>query len=92
MKKATEVFAGFVVLVEDASGRRRGSLTPEEFRAATGCPKDAFLADCVDRWNARQAREGAEDRARLEMVTRSSPREAETWQRGRRTYERGRQR
>ena len=57
----------FLVIIEDASGRRRGSLTSDEFRSASGCSKTAFLGDCIDQYNARQAREGAEDRARLEM-------------------------
>jgi hypothetical protein len=91
-KRTGDVFAGFTVVIEDAAGQRRGSLTPDEFRAAMGCPKTAFLADCVESWNARQAREGAEDRARVEMETRSSPREAKQFQRGRRVYEAGRKR
>ena len=88
-KKTTDVFAGFTIVIEDASGQRRGSLTPDEFRAAMGCPKTAFLADCVESWNARQAREGAEDRARIDMETRPSKREAAQFQRGRRIYEAG---
>jgi len=91
-KRAADVFAGFTIVIEDAAGRRRGSLTPDEFRAAMDCPKTAFLADCVERWNARQARDGAEDRARIDMETRSSPREAREFQRGRRIYEAGRKR
>ena len=91
-KKTSDVFAGFTVVIEDASGQRRGSLTPDEFRAAMDCPKTAFLADCVERWNARQAREGAEDRARIDMETRSSTREAKQFQHGRRIYEAGRKR
>lgn len=67
----TDIFENFLVIIEDARGRRRGSFTPEAFRVAIGCPKTAFLADCIERYNARQAREGAEDRARLEMRTRS---------------------
>ena len=89
-KKTSDVFAGFTVVIEDASGQRRGSLTPDEFRVAMACPKTAFLADCVERWNARQAREGAEDRARIDMETRPSKREAAQFQRGRRIYEAGR--
>ena len=63
----TEVFKDFLVVIEDARGTRRGSLTPEEFRTAAGCSRTAFLGDCVESYNARQKREGAEDRARLEM-------------------------
>ena len=69
-----DVFKDFLVVIESADGTRRGSLSPDEFRAAIGCPKTAFLADCVDRYNARQSREGAEDRARLEMRTTPSRR------------------
>jgi hypothetical protein len=65
----TDVFQDFLVVIESADGTRRGSLTPEEFRSVSGCSKTAFLADCLERYNARQAREGAEDRARLEMRT-----------------------
>ena len=69
----TDVFKDFLV-IESADGTRRGSLTPEEFRVVFGCPKTLFLDDCIKRYNARQAREGAEDRARVEMRTRPSRR------------------
>jgi hypothetical protein len=69
----TDVFKDFLVVIESADGTRRGSLTSEEFRAATGCSRTAFLADCIERYNASQARQGYEDRARLEMRT-TSPR------------------
>ena len=62
-----DVFKDFLVVIESADGVRRGSLTPDAFRASTGCPKTHFLVDCVDRYNANQARQGYEDRARLEM-------------------------
>jgi hypothetical protein len=68
----TDVFKDFLVVIESADGTRRGSLTPDEFRIALGCSKTAFLADCIESYNARQLREGAEDRARLEMRTVSS--------------------
>jgi hypothetical protein len=64
-----DVFKDFLVVVESADGTRRGSLTPEEFRAAFGCSKTAFLQDCITIFNERQAREGAEDRVRLEIRT-----------------------
>jgi hypothetical protein len=64
-----DVFKDFLVVIESADGTRRGSLTPEEFRAASGCSRTAFLSDCIDRYNAGQARQGYEDRARLEMRT-----------------------
>lgn len=67
----TDVFKDFLVVIESADGTRRGSLTPEEFRAATGCAKTAFLSDCIDRYNSFQTRQGYEDRARLEMRTTS---------------------
>jgi hypothetical protein len=87
-KKSTkEWFAGDIVVIEDARGQRRGSFTPDEFRAAMGCPKTAFLADCIKQWNAFQDQKGYEDRARLEMVTRPTRREAQQWQRGTRIYE-----
>ena len=65
----TDVFKDFLVVIESAGGTRRGSLTPDEFRSAAGCSKTAFLADCIERYNASQARQGHEDRARLEMRT-----------------------
>jgi hypothetical protein len=74
-----EVFKDFLVVIEDAEGQRRGSLTPEQFREAVGCSRTAFLADCIDRYNARQAREGAEDRARLEMRTEGPRRARRRW-------------
>lgn len=64
-----DVFKDFLVVIESADGTRRGSLTPNEFRTGMGCPKAHFLADCIESWNAKQAREGSEDRARLEMRT-----------------------
>lgn len=70
----TDVFDGFLVIIERADGRRGGSLAPDELRAASGCPRTAFLADCIEQYNARQVHEGAEDRARLEMRTQSSKR------------------
>jgi len=69
-----DVFQDFLVVIESADGTRRGSLTPEEFRSAFGCPKTSFLGDCIESYNARQSREGAEDRARLEMRTRQPSR------------------
>ena len=92
MKKVKEHFAGGLVVIEDARGQRRGSFTSEEFRAAMGCSKTAFLDDCIKQWNAFQERGGLEDRARLEMVTRSSPRAAKQWRQGTRIYEEGRKR
>lgn len=68
----TDVFKDFLVVIESPDGKRRGSLTPDEFRTAFGCPKTLFLDDCIKRYNERQAREGAEDRARVEMRTRPS--------------------
>lgn len=67
-----DVFKDFIVVIESADGRRRGSLTPDEFRVAMDCSRTAFLDDCIARFNSRQEREGAEDRARLEMRTKSS--------------------
>lgn len=67
----TDVFKDFLVVIESADGTRRGSLTPEEFRAAFGCSKTTFLSDCVQRFNERQVHEGLEDRARVEMRTMS---------------------
>jgi hypothetical protein len=68
----TDVFKDFLVVIESADGTRRGSLTPEEFRMASGCSRTTFLGDCIESYNARQLREGAEDRARLEMRTQPS--------------------
>ena len=68
----TDIFKDFLVVIESADGARRGSLTSEEFRVAMGCSRTAFLADCIESYNARQKCEGAEDRARLEMRTESS--------------------
>ena len=70
----TDVFKDFLVVIESAGGARRGSLTPDEFRASLGCPKTHFLADCVKDWNAKQERQGHEDRARVEMRTQPSRR------------------
>jgi hypothetical protein len=70
----TEVFKDFLVVIESPDGTRRGSLTPEEFRAAIGCPKTAFLSDCIERYNLSQERQGHADRARMEMRTTSSKR------------------
>lgn len=67
-----DVFKDFLVVIESADGKRRGSLTPEEFRASSGCARTVYLGDCIENYNARQAREGAEDRARLEMRTEPS--------------------
>jgi hypothetical protein len=58
----------FVVVIEDDTGRRRGSLTPEEFRRGVSCPRTAFLRDCVSDWNAYKERRGEGDRARIEMT------------------------
>jgi hypothetical protein len=69
----TDVFQDFLVVVESADGTRRGSMTPEEFRAGMSCPKTHFLGDCIKSWNARQERLGYEDRARLEMRTMPKP-------------------
>ena len=33
-----DVFKDFLVVIESADGTRRGSLTPDEFRAGMGCP------------------------------------------------------
>jgi hypothetical protein len=62
-----DVFKDFLVVIESPDGARRGSLTPDEFRSAFGCPKTLFLDDCVKRFNASQASQGYEDRARVEM-------------------------
>jgi hypothetical protein len=70
----TDAFKDFLVIIESADGTHRGSLTPEEFRTALGCPKTAFLDDCIKRFNERQAQDGAEDRARVEMRTTPSRR------------------
>lgn len=69
-----DVFKDFRVVVESADGSRRGSFSPEEFRTAAACPKTMFLADCIERYNASQERQGYEDRARLEMRTTPSRR------------------
>jgi hypothetical protein len=69
-----EVFEDFIVVIKDARGERRGSMTPEEFRLASECPRNAFLGDCVERWNKLQEQRGYEDRASLEMRTRTKPR------------------
>lgn len=70
----TEVFKDFLVVIESPDGTRRSSLTPEEFRIAIGCAKTAFLGTCIEQYNLNQARQGYEDRARLEMRTKSSGR------------------
>ena len=61
------VFKDFIVVIEDKAGQRRASMTTEEFRTASGCSRTAFVADCIAQYNARQERDGAEDRARLDM-------------------------
>jgi hypothetical protein len=67
-----DVFKDFLVVIESAEGKRRSSLTPDEFRSGMGCPKT--LGDCITDWNASQVRLGNEDRARLEMRTKPSRR------------------
>jgi hypothetical protein len=57
-----DVFQDFLVVIESADGTRRESLTPDEFRARTGCGKTRFLADCIEQWNKGQERQGYEDR------------------------------
>lgn len=69
-----DVFKDFLVVIESADGARRGTLTPDEFRAGMDCPKTHFLADCIERYNTNQARQGYEDRARLELRTTPSRR------------------
>ena len=67
----TDVFQDFRVVIESPDGTRRGSLTPDEFRVGIGCSRTAFLADCVEKWNASQEKLGLGDRARLELRTRA---------------------
>lgn len=66
----TDVFQNFLVVIESADGTRRGSLSSDEFRVGMGCSRTAFLADCIEKWNASQETRGLGDRARLEMRTR----------------------
>jgi len=68
MKKGSMKKGEFFVVIEDASGQPRSSMTPEEFRLASDCPRNAFLEDCVKRWNKFQEQKGYEDRARIEIV------------------------
>lgn len=44
------------------------TLKPEAFRLAARCPDTLLLSTCVERYNARMAREGIREQARLEPV------------------------
>ena len=54
----------FAVLLESEDGRIR-TLRPEVFRLAARCPSTLLLSTCVERYNARMAREGIRETARL---------------------------
>lgn len=60
----TDVLKGFRVVVETADGTLR-TYRPEAFRLAARCPSTLLLSTCVERYNARMAREGIHERARL---------------------------
>jgi hypothetical protein len=71
-RKLPEVYHDFLVVIRSANGQRHGSMTPAQFRSAMGRTRgDAsgatFLGDIIEDYNARQAREGAGDRAFLEL-------------------------
>jgi hypothetical protein len=60
----TDVLEDYVVMIE----KRDGTVTtfqPMAFRLAARCPSTLLLSTCVERYNARMAREGIADRAFL---------------------------
>lgn len=59
-----DVLKNFVVVVETADGTIH-SYRPETFRLAARCQSTLLLSTCVERYNARMAREGLVERARL---------------------------
>lgn len=63
----TDVFKDFRVMIESTDGTIR-TYKPETFRLAARCPSTLLLSVCVERYNARMAREGISDRAQLVPV------------------------
>lgn len=61
---AEDVLRDFVVVLETADGTLR-TYRPEVFRLAARCPSTLLLSTCVERYNARMAREGINEHARL---------------------------
>lgn len=60
----TDVLRGYAVIVESSDGTLR-TYKPETFRLAARCPSTLLLSTCVERYNARMAREGIKEHARL---------------------------
>jgi hypothetical protein len=61
---AEDVLRDFVVVLETEGGTLQ-TLRPEAFRLAARCPSTLLLSTCVERYNARMAREGINERAQL---------------------------
>ena len=61
---ATDVLKDFRVVIERADGTLM-PLSPEAFRLTARCPSTLLLATCVERYNARMAREGITERASI---------------------------
>jgi hypothetical protein len=65
---AVDLFQDFAVILETANGTLR-TYSPEVFREAAHCPSTLLLSTCVERYNARMAREGINESARLKLRT-----------------------
>ena len=58
------VLEGFSVMIESRDGTVM-TLRPEAFRLVARCPSTLLLSTCVERYNARMARDGIADRATI---------------------------
>ena len=58
------VLEDFSVMIESRDGTVM-TLRPEAFRLAARCPSTLLLSTCVERYNARMARDGIDDRATI---------------------------
>jgi hypothetical protein len=58
------ILRDFVVMVESADGTLR-TIKPEAFRLMAGCSTAMLLSTCVERYNAKMAREGIGAQAHL---------------------------
>ena len=50
-----------------SNGKSLGTLTCETFRKSIGAPKNMFLPEVIQIWNARKAANGEPERAEIEI-------------------------
>ena len=59
-----DVLEGYKVVLERSDGTLY-TLSANAFRAVARCPSTLLLTTCVERYNARMAREGLRERASI---------------------------